>query len=173
MQKVDAPVDAPKGTPSTDESDLGIRADSTTPTSGWAPAGTTTGDQTPQNLGLTSESKYGAGDNGFASHVSEIRRLYAEGEVAAALDLASVVRASTMGFSLHAVPVVALTPKEVLSLPLDPRSGFLLARIDGTSTLQTLLDVSAMPAGDTMALLEELLALGAVRLLPPVPRGGL
>ena len=60
-----------------------------------------------------------------------------------------------------------MAPHEIIALPLDARSGFLLARIDGFSTLQTLLDVSAMPAGEAMALLEELLALGAVRLLPP------
>ncbi len=72
-----------------------------------------------------------------------------------------------MTFSLHAVPVVALTAQEIDVRPLDARSGFLLARIDGTSSLQTLLDVSAMPWSEAMSLLEELLALGAVRLLPP------
>jgi len=103
----------------------------------------------------------------YASHVDEIRRLYVEGEVDAALDLAAMVRPWSSGFSLESVPVVAMSPTEILTLPLDARSGFLLARIDGTSTLQTLLDVSAMPASEAMSLLEELLGLGAVRLLPP------
>jgi hypothetical protein len=103
----------------------------------------------------------------FVSHVDEIRRLYARGEAEAALDLASMVRAPSLGFSLQSVPVVVCTPQELLRLPLDARSGFLLARIDGFSTLQTLLDVSAMPVSETMSLLEELLSLGAVRLLPP------
>ncbi|MDB4936805.1 MAG: hypothetical protein JWP87_3777 [Labilithrix sp.] len=122
---------------------------------------------TPEVGRKTREADAAAGDEGYASHVSEIRRLYAEGEVDAALDLASMVSPTTMAFSLHSVPVVVLTPQEIVALPLDSRSGFLLARIDGTSTLQTLLDVSAMPWGEAMSLLEELLALGAVRLLPP------
>ena len=105
--------------------------------------------------------------DGLASQVNEIRRLYAQGEVDAALDLAAIVRPSTVGFSLQAVPRVIVTPQQLLALPLDPRSGFLLARIDGFSSLQTLLDVSAMPAGEAMALLEELIALGAVELVPP------
>jgi hypothetical protein len=130
-------------------SELRVRREDTTPR-----------EQTPTRQGE-------AGVDQFISHVDEIRRLYAKGEVDAALDLASMVGAPPMGFSLHAVPVVTCTPAELLALPLDARSGFLLARIDGFSTLQTLLDVSAMPAGEAMSLLEELLALGAVRLLPP------
>jgi hypothetical protein len=155
-------------TPRTRASELRVRMDAT-PAGAWDPADTAVDDATPtpEHHARTREAGPDAGPDGYASHVSEIRRLYAEGEVEAALDLASMVRPSTMAFSLQAVPVVALTPQEVLALPLDARSGFLLARIDGTSTLQTLLDVSAMPAVDAMALLEELLALGAVRLLPP------
>jgi hypothetical protein len=122
---------------------------------------------TPEHQRATRESDPTAGGEGYASHVSEIRRLYAEGEVDAALDLASMVSPSTMAFSLHSIPVVVLTPQEIVALPLDARSGFLLARVDGVSSLQTLLDVSAMPWGEAMSLLEELLALGAVRLLPP------
>jgi hypothetical protein len=150
-------------------SELRVRPDATPPPSGWAPAEDRSleGTPTPDYQGRTRGGQQDAVAIGYASQVSEIRRLYAEGEVEAALDLASMVRPSTMSFSLHSVPVVVLTPSEVLALPLDARSGFLLARIDGESTLQMLLDVSPMPAGDTIALLEELLSLGAVRLLPP------
>jgi hypothetical protein len=122
---------------------------------------------TPEHHKATREADAAAASDGYASHVSEIRRLYAEGEVDAALDLASMVSPSAMAFSLNAIPVVVLTPQEIVALPLDARSGFLLARVDGVSSLQTLLDVSAMPWGEAMSLLEELLALGAVRLLPP------
>lgn len=104
---------------------------------------------------------------GLESQVSEIRRLYAQGEVDAALDLAAVVRPSTHSFSLQSIPRVIVTPSQLLALPLDPLTGFLLARIDGVSTLQTLLDVSAMPAGQAMSLLEQLIELGAVELAPP------
>lgn len=150
-------------------SELRIRPETAPPPAGWTPSASSLLDATPtpELQKRTRELDAGAGVDGYASHVSEIRRLYAQGEVDAALDLAQMVRPSTLAFSLQAVPVVLLAPQEILALPLDARSGFLLARIDGTSTLQTLLDVSAMPWGEAMALLEELLALGAVRLNPP------
>jgi hypothetical protein len=141
----EASQDAPRVRPN---SEFRIREDRTLP------------EQTP-----TRESE--AGVDRFVSQVGEIRRLYAKGEVEAALDLATLVQPRGSAFSLHAVPVVVCTPAELLALPLDARSGFLLARIDGFSTLQTLLDVSAMPEPEAMSLLEELLSLGAVRLLPP------
>jgi len=145
-----------------------VRADATPRPSGWAPADPSLdGTPTPEYQGRTREAPQEPGVLGYASQVNEIRRLYAEGEVDAALDLASMVRPSTMSFSLLAVPQVIMSQDELLALPIDARTGFLLARIDGVSTLQTLLDVSSMPAGDAMALLEELLSLGAVRLLPP------
>lgn len=149
MKKPAAPATDPNEEPRIRKSELRVRTDAT---------------PTPEKH---VDDVIDGDDSGYTSHVSEIRRLYAEGEVDAALDLASLVRPSTMAFSLRAVPVVVLPPQEILALPLDARSGFLLARIDGFSPLQTLLDVSAMPAGEAMALLEELLALGAVRLLPP------
>jgi hypothetical protein len=134
------------------------------PPAGWTPEASAETTPTPEAIGRTRSDPSAIG---YASQVSEIRRLYAEGEVDAALDLASMVRPSTMTFSLQSVPVIILTQSELLALPLDARTGFLLARIDGVSTLQTLLDVSSMRAGDAMALLEELLSLGAVKLLPP------
>lgn len=153
-------------------SEVRVRPETSPPPRDWTPSGSGLHDATPtpELQKRTRELDAGAGVDGYASHVSEIRRLYAEGEVDAALDLAQMVRPSTMAFSLQSVPVVRLSPQEILALPLDARSGFLLARIDGTSSLQTLLDVSAMPWGEAMSLLEELLALGAVRLLPP-PQG--
>lgn len=159
----------PNETPRTRESEVCVREDASPTVSGWAPAGASLSDATPtpELHARTREAGPHASAAGYASQVGEIRRLYAEGEVDAALDLASMVRPSTMAFSLHAVPVVSVSRQELLTLPLDARSGFLLARIDGVSTLQTLLDVSSMSAGDAMAIVEELLALGAVRLLPP------
>lgn len=144
-----------------------VRADTTPQPTGWAPPDPSdAGTPTPELLGRTREAEEPSAA-GYASQVNEIRRLYAEGEVDAALDLASIVRPSTMTFSLLAVPVVIMSPEEVLALPLDGHTGFLLGCIDGVSTLQTLLDVSSMPAGEAMAIVEELLSLGAVQLLPP------
>jgi hypothetical protein len=143
-----------------------VRADATPQPSAWADP-SVDGTPTPEYQGRTREAPHEPSVAGYASQVNEIRRLYAEGEVDAALDLASMVRPSTMTFSLLAVPQVIMSQEQLLVLPIDARTGFLLARIDGVSTLQTLLDVSSMPASDAMALLEELMALGAVRLLPP------
>ncbi|MBX3185525.1 MAG: hypothetical protein KF819_00865 [Labilithrix sp.] len=107
------------------------------------------------------------GFEGYVSTVDEIRRLYAEGEVDAALDLAATVRPPACGFSLSSIPVVIMTPEQIRELPLDGRSGFFLARIDGSSSLQTILDTAPMSETHAIDLLEQLLALGAVRLVPP------
>jgi hypothetical protein len=108
-----------------------------------------------------------AGINGYVSAVDEIRRLYAEGEVDAALDLASTVRPPACGFSLSSIPVVVMTPEQIMELPLDGRTGFFLARIDGFTSLQTIIDTAPMSEQQAMALFEELLGLGAIRLMPP------
>lgn len=103
----------------------------------------------------------------YASAVDEIRRLYAAGEVEAALDLAALVRPAAGAFSRASVPVVVLTREEILKLPLDARLGFFLARIDGVTNVETLLDTAPMPEADAIDLLEELVALGAIRVVPP------
>lgn len=103
----------------------------------------------------------------YAEHVDEIRRLYAAGEADAALKVAEAVRAPVPSVSLDAIPVVAMRPEHIMILPLDPREGFFLARIDGTSELRVILEIVAMPRPEALAILDKLLGLGAVRLLPP------
>ncbi len=102
---------------------------------------------------------------GYVSRIDEIRRLYAEGATEDALLLAGTISPpQQLGWSLSSVPVLACTLQEILKLPLDHRAGFFLAHVDGTSTLETLLDVVPMSEGEVLALVESLVALGVIRL---------
>lgn len=47
--------------------------------------------------------------------------------------------------SLARVPTMTVPFDQLATLSLDNRMGFLIAMVDGTSTIQTLLDVAAMP----------------------------
>jgi hypothetical protein len=109
----------------------------------------------------------GQGIDELRSRLAEMRRLYAAGDVDAALDIASLIRPAAPAFSLAAVPKVVMSAPEILKLPLDHRAGFLLGRIDGRTDLRGVLDIAAMPANEAAAILEQLLSLGAIRLLPP------
>ena len=66
--------------------------------------------------------------------------------------------------SLDRVPVLAVTLQELLNRPLDPQAGFLLSRIDGVSTLESLLDVCAMPRLDALRLVMQLVEEEVLRL---------
>lgn len=130
-----------------------------------APASGRRSEVVPKDSERTSVVERGV--DGYHSRVDEMRRLYAEGEVEAALDIASTVRPTSSTFSLSAVPKLVLSTRELMQLPLDHRAGFLLGHIDGMTDLRGVLDVAAMPTSEAVAILEELLALGAIRLLPP------
>ncbi|HEY2510052.1 MAG TPA: hypothetical protein VGI39_04325 [Polyangiaceae bacterium] len=54
------------------------------------------------------------------------------------------------------VPRLAIRARDLTNLPLDPRVGFLLSRIDGLSTVETIIDLCPMPAEETLAMLESL-----------------
>lgn len=101
--------------------------------------------------------------------MAELRRLYLAGETEAALAVAESVRPGpvTTPWPLEAIPLVNMTPQQIMQLPLDPQSGFLLARIDGVTPLKTILDISAMPHESAMNRIEHLVQLGAVRMLVP------
>ena len=43
------------------------------------------------------------------------------------------------------IPVVVMEAGQLRRLPLDPRAGFLLSLIDGSTTTEDLLDISGMP----------------------------
>jgi hypothetical protein len=62
------------------------------------------------------------------------------------------------------VVTVALSESQLRWLGLDHRSGFLLSRIDGISTVEELLDVCGMPRLEALKTLADLLERGAIRL---------
>jgi hypothetical protein len=65
---------------------------------------------------------------------------------------------------LSCIPQRVMAEKELLSLPLDHRAAFLLAHVDGATSVRTIIDVSGMPHEETVALVERLLALHVIRL---------
>lgn len=73
-------------------------------------------------------------------------------------------RASTGGISLASVPHLVRRREELASLPLDARDGFLLAHIDDSTTVQTLIDVSAMSPSEVVEIIERLVKLGVITL---------
>jgi len=73
--------------------------------------------------------------------------------------------ASKIG-SLEGVPVQALTETQMRWLGLDHRSGFLLSRVDGASTVEEVLDVCGMPRLEALKTLVDLLERGAIRVQP-------
>jgi hypothetical protein len=64
--------------------------------------------------------------------------------------------------SLDRIPHVALSPDRLMSLSLDHRVGFLLALVDGGSSLETILDMSGMSAPEALGLLVNLYDSGII-----------
>ncbi len=60
------------------------------------------------------------------------------------------------------VPRVVVPMHQITRLPIDHRAGFLLAHIDGTQTMEEILDVCAMPRGEALDLIAELASLGVL-----------
>lgn len=105
------------------------------------------------------------GVEGYVSRIDEIRRLYAEGSAEDALLLAGTVSPPPqLGWSLESVPVLAVDQAELMTRPLDHRAGFVLAHVDGATTLESILDIVPMPEGEVLAVVEALVALGIIRL---------
>jgi hypothetical protein len=65
---------------------------------------------------------------------------------------------------LAQVPVLQIAPGELTKLALDHHAGFLLSQIDGVSSLETLLDVSAMPRVEALRLVLRLVEEGVIAL---------
>jgi hypothetical protein len=61
-----------------------------------------------------------------------------------------------------AVPRLCMAPSELVALPLDHRSGFLLSHIDGQRTVEEVIDVSHLSPHDTLDVMAALVALGAI-----------
>jgi hypothetical protein len=77
-------------------------------------------------------------------------------------EAASTPRPVNGGIALEAVPRLVAPPHKLTGLPIDHQAGFVLANIDGESTVQTLIDVSGLPPHDVVKTLERLLALGVL-----------
>jgi hypothetical protein len=60
------------------------------------------------------------------------------------------------------MPRVVLTAQKLRELPIDPRVAFVLSRIDGASTLETLVDVTGFDADELATILARLARLGAI-----------
>ncbi len=104
----------------------------------------------------------------YDAQIHQVRRLYAAGEVAAALDLAGRIRADApSSISRTAIPVITLTIEAILALPLDHRAGFMLTRIDGNANVGSIIDIAGMSEEEAVAILENLVALGALSLVKP------
>lgn len=65
---------------------------------------------------------------------------------------------------LQRVPRVSVAETDIRWLGLDNRAAFLLSRVDGTHTIEELVEVGGMPRVDALKTLVELRALGAITL---------
>jgi hypothetical protein len=67
---------------------------------------------------------------------------------------------------------VAVSAGEMHLLALDHRAGFLLSFIDGSMSVDEVLDVSSMPELDALRIMFELQEQGAIVIEPPARRPG-
>lgn len=64
--------------------------------------------------------------------------------------------------SFGQVPVLAISDQEVIWRNLDPTTGFVLSRIDGSLSFEDILDISGLPRFETCRILNQLLADGII-----------
>lgn len=65
------------------------------------------------------------------------------------------------------VPRLAMQRSALTGLTLDHRAGFLLSCVDGVSTLEEIIDVSAMPRLDAVRMIYELVQEGVIEMVAP------
>lgn len=65
---------------------------------------------------------------------------------------------------LRSIPRVLKAPSELANLPLGPRGGFVLALMDGTQTVEEILDVCAMSTAEATEIIRNLESLAVIRL---------
>ncbi len=63
---------------------------------------------------------------------------------------------------MTATPRLCMRAAELVALPLDHRSGFLLSHIDGKRSIEEVIDVSHLSPKDTLEVIGALIALGAI-----------
>lgn len=68
---------------------------------------------------------------------------------------------------VRSIPWVIASFAEVRRLPLDPRSAFVLSLIDGRADVATIIDMSAMPPDEVIAIFGELVVRGVVEMHSP------
>ncbi|HXN31330.1 MAG TPA: hypothetical protein VN894_05685 [Polyangiaceae bacterium] len=59
-------------------------------------------------------------------------------------------------------PIIAMSPDELRCLPLDHRAGFLLSLMDGTTDLETVIDLSVMPRANALRIVRDLFECGVI-----------
>jgi hypothetical protein len=69
--------------------------------------------------------------------------------------------------SLEQVPVMAVPRAELKWLSLDHRAGFVLSLVDGTSTMENIIDVAGMPALEVLRTLYELVVQRVIEFKSP------
>ena len=62
----------------------------------------------------------------------------------------------------QSVPTLAVGAREFALMPLDHREGFLLSMVDGVTSIETILDLCAMPGDEALAILESLSLRGVI-----------
>ena len=70
--------------------------------------------------------------------------------------------ADAMGVAGRQVLKIVRTKGEIAEAPIDHRAGFLLAHIDGVTTVQGLVDIAGMPENEVHEILDRLRRLGIV-----------
>ena len=65
--------------------------------------------------------------------------------------------------SFETVPRIVGSASFIRTLPLGPRDAFLLAHVDGTNDLRTLVDITGMTRLEVSMILEKLVDLGAIQ----------
>jgi hypothetical protein len=121
------------------------------------------------DLGAEVAERYALGDFTGALRAAELW-LGTDPENAEAKNYAASCREHLEQFyqsrlgSFDRVAQVDVEPSEIRWLGLDHRAGFFLSRVDGSTTVDELLDLSGMPRLEALATLVELLDMGAVRL---------
>ena len=57
---------------------------------------------------------------------------------------------------LDSVPRLVVSQRELMAMPLDHRAGFVVSFVDGTYTVEMILDVCPLPRERALAILGEL-----------------
>jgi hypothetical protein len=72
--------------------------------------------------------------------------------------------------SVQGVPHLLLSPDEVAALPLDNRLGFVVALVDGKSTMDEILDLCPLTHREALQMMRHLVAMKIVAFGPPSKR---